>query len=149
MIHIGKILVLTFSDSEEYVLNKILTVVEGETIIEYSKNFPPSNNLTFLGLEIHLKEQAVYRTGELVPLSYQEFITLSHLAQHPGWVFSKEQIYDVVYGNKFEGDLDNMVYCLIHSLRKKLETDPQHPKFIQTVRGVGYKFIGKPENPGM
>lgn len=141
-------MVLTFSDSEENIMNKILEAVKGDPKMEKVQN-PTSDILTFLGLEIHLKEQAVYRTGELVPLSYQEFITLSHLAQHPGWVFSKEQIYDVVYGNKFEGDLDNMVYCLIHSLRKKLETDPQHPKFIQTVRGVGYKFIGKLENPGM
>lgn len=36
--------------------------------------------------------------------------------------------------------IDNIIYCLIRSLRKKLEPDPRHPRYIHTVRGVGYKF---------
>ena len=38
-------------------------------------------------------------------------------------------------------DIDNIIYCLIRNLRKKLETDPRHPEYIQTIRGVGYKFV--------
>lgn len=136
---IGKMIVMTFSDTEEHIMNKIMTMVEKETIMEPVQN-SNVNVLAFPGLEIHLKEQAVYRIGELVPLGYQEFIILSYLAQHPGWIRTKEQIYDAVYGDKFQGDMDNIVYCLIHSLRKKLETDPRHPKYLQTIRGVGYKF---------
>lgn len=53
------------------------------------------------------------------------------LVNYPGWVFTKEQIYEEVYG-------DNTIYCLVYSLRKKLEANS---KYIQTVRGVGYKFV--------
>lgn len=97
--------------------------------------------MCFHELEIHIKEQEVYRRGERVALSHQEFLVLCFLAEHPGWVCTKEQIYNAVYTDLNMDSIDNSVYCIVHSLRKKLEADPQHPEYIQTVRGVGYKFV--------
>lgn len=66
--------------------------------------------------------------------------------RYGGWIGAVvcglwRQIYDAVYERKFKGDIDNTIYCLIRSLRKKLETDPRYPEYIQTVRGAGYKFV--------
>lgn len=57
--NIGKVMVLTFSDSEENIMNKILSAVEGEMTMEYIQNSAP-DILTFSGLKIHIKEQIVY-----------------------------------------------------------------------------------------
>lgn len=78
--------------------------------------------------------------GREIELHAKEFKLLYLLMQHPGWVFTKEQIYDQVYGEQGDVDIDNVIYCLMYGLRKKLEADPQHPQYIQTVRGVGYRF---------
>lgn len=103
-------------------------------------NTTSDHTLSFPGLKIKRNEQAAYRNGKQVQMSHQEFCLLDYLAEHPGWVFSKEQIYGAVYHEEGEGIMDNAVYCLVHSLRKKIETDSKHPEYIQTVRGAGYKF---------
>lgn len=142
---ISKIMILSFSDAEEHILDKLKAVFEDEKNIEYIEIMPRSV-LRFRELEIHVKEQEVYRRGERVPLSHQEFLVLCFLTEHPGWVCTKEQIYDTVCTDLKLESIDNSVYCIVHSLRKKLEVDPQHPQYIQTVRGIGYKFISKIEN---
>ncbi len=132
---IGKIMILSFSDAEEHILDKLKFVFEDEKNIEYMEIMPRSV-LRFHELEIHVKEQEVYRKGERVPLSYQEFLVLCFLTEHPGWVCTKEQIYDAVYADEKNVNIDNAVYCLVRTIRKKLKND-----YIQTVRGVGYKFV--------
>ncbi|WP_302789102.1 winged helix-turn-helix domain-containing protein [Anaerostipes caccae] len=145
VIVIGKIMILSFSDAEEHILDKLKAVFEDEKNIEYIEIMPKSV-LRFHELEIHVKEQEVYRRGTRVSLSRQEFLALQLLSEHPGWVCTKEQIYDAVCTDLKLESIDNSVYCIVHSLRKKLEADPQHPQYIQTVRGIGYKFISKIEN---
>lgn len=72
-------------------------------------------------------------------LTKAEYRVLEALMNKPSWVFTKEQIYEMVYDEPAE-QIDNAVMCLIHSIRKKLK---QHTgkEFIQTVRGVGYRFV--------
>lgn len=132
---ISKVMILSFSDAEEHILDKLKAVFEDEKNIEYEEIMPRSV-LHFHELEIHTKEQEVYREGERVPLSHQEFLVLCFLTEHPGWVCTKEQIYSAVYDDEKIVDIDNSVYCLVRSIRKKLKN-----KYIQTVRGVGYKFM--------
>ena len=98
------------------------------------------NVLSFPDLEIHLCKQEVYLHHKPVLMTHYEFRALCYLAQHLERVLTKEQIYEAVYHCEILEDIDNIVYCLIHNLRKKLETDPQHPEYIHTIRGVGYKF---------
>lgn len=132
---ISKVMILSFSDAEEHILDKLKAVFEDEKNIEYEEIIPRSV-LHFHELEIHTKEQEVYREGERVPLSHQEFLVLCFLTEHPGWVCTKEQIYSAVYDDEKIVDIDNSVYCLVRSIRKKLKNE-----YIQTVRGVGYKFM--------
>lgn len=86
-------MVVTFSDSEEHMIQKIMDVLRDEPAVEHSlEPSYASNVLTFSGLVVHMKEQTVYKNGEEVSLTHHEFFTLAYLIQHPGWVFSKEQI---------------------------------------------------------
>jgi DNA-binding response OmpR family regulator len=72
-------------------------------------------------------------------LTAREFDLLWLLALHPEQVFTREQLLDRVWGYEFDGD-DSTVTVHIRRLREKLERDPSHPLYIQTVWGVGYKF---------
>ncbi|MBS6680102.1 MAG: winged helix-turn-helix transcriptional regulator [Roseburia sp.] len=74
-------------------------------------------------------------------MMYTEFEILQLLAKNPGRVFSKEQIYDMVWYEPYAGDY-NIVMSHISHIREKIEDDPSHPVYIQTVWGVGYKFNG-------
>lgn len=143
VIVIGKIMILSFSDDEEHIIDKLKSVFEDESNLEYSE-LMPRTVLSFKDIEIQLKERTVYREGKRIPLSNQEFLILHFLAEHPGWVYTKEQIYSVVCNDLNTESIDNSIYCVIRSLRKKLEKDPKRPEYIRTVKGVGYKFT----NPG-
>ena len=132
---ISKIMILSFSDAEEPILDKLKAVFEDAKNIEYEEIMLRSV-LRFHELEIQIKEQEVYQREERVPLSHQEFLVLCFLTKHPGWVCTKEQIYNAVYDDEKIVDIDNAVYCLVRSIRKKLKNE-----YIQTVRGVGYKFM--------
>ena len=81
----------------------------------------------------------VYRNGQEIPLNRHEFDTLVYLSRHPGWVRSKEQIYEAVWTEEV-ADYENAVMWCISQLRKKLEPDPDRLQYIHTVKGMGYKF---------
>ena len=130
----GKILILTFSDSEEPIMDKILTAVEGEPTVKHIANPYSPSVLTFPNLEIRINEQIVYHNGIPVPLTHHEFFTLLYLAQHPSWVLSKEQIYEAVWKADPEHcGAANVVY----SLRRKIGEG-----YVETVVGSGYRFVG-------
>lgn len=96
--------------------------------------------LSFSDLTIYPYECRVLWQEKEIRLTNLEYETLLHLAKYPGRVFTKRQIYQHLYEEEPAGDVNNIIYCLIRGLRKKLEPDPRHPKYIHTVRGVGYKF---------
>lgn len=77
--------------------------------------------------------------GELVKLAPKEFDLLFHMARHPGQVFTREQLYDSVWGYDYYGGV-RTVDVHITRLRNKIEKDPKQPKYLITVWGVGYKF---------
>lgn len=81
----------------------------------------------------------VSRGDELLALTPIEFSLLVTLVRHPGMVFTRAQLVDQVWGPDFYGD-EHVVDVHLSNLRKKLERDPGHPDFIETVRGVGYRF---------
>ena len=99
------------------------------------------DRLVYGGLELRPRTREVFLDGAPVPLSKLEFDLLLVLAQHPGMVFSRERLLDRVWGPDFFG-VDRVVDVHIAGLRKKLKDDPEHPRFIETVRGVGYRFVG-------
>ncbi|GAB4255665.1 MAG: response regulator transcription factor [Thermoleophilia bacterium] len=77
--------------------------------------------------------------GTEIELTTIEFDLLQVLAQHPGWVYSREQLMQQVWGYDYLGD-SRVVDVHIANLRKKIGDDPTNPSYIRTVRGVGYKF---------
>lgn len=136
---IGKIIILSLSESEEYIIEKIVALFFNENMDILQRTGDLKRNLR--KLEIDSKKHLVFKNGIAIPLSSREFSALYCLARRPGIVFSKEQIYQIVYGEEPVETIDNIIYCLIRSVRKKLEDDPRHPEYIQTVRDVGYKFV--------
>jgi DNA-binding response OmpR family regulator len=75
-----------------------------------------------------------------VDLTRSEFELLAVLMASPGRVFSRLDLLDKVSGDTFEG-YERTIDVHIRNLRAKLEPDPKHPKYVQTVYGMGYKFI--------
>ena len=99
----------------------------------------PSEKIERGDLQILLPEKMVYRGGKEILLNRHEFEILVYLASHPGWVRSKEQIYEAVWTEEVV-DYENAVMWCISQLRKKMEPDLDRPQYIHTVKGMGYKF---------
>ena len=79
------------------------------------------------------------KNGVPIPLTPMEYKILSLLMRSPGRIFTKIQLYEGAIGNYFEGD-DNTMMVHISKLREKIEDDPRNPRYIITVRGLGYKL---------
>jgi len=82
--------------------------------------------------------------GRALNLTTVEFKLLGVLVKEPGRVFSREQLIEKALGYDFEG-FDRTIDVHILNLRRKLEPDPIHPRYIKTVYGAGYKFVGSAE----
>ena len=99
--------------------------------------------LRFDGLTVDPGTREVEADGTPVGLSALEFDLLAALAEAPGRVFSRRQLLERVWGYDFFGD-ERVVDVHIRSLRARLGDDAANPRLIATVRGVGYKFTGRP-----
>jgi DNA-binding response OmpR family regulator len=91
------------------------------------------------GLVIDPVCRTVELDGRRVLLTALEFDLLVHLAAHPGRVFTRDQLMESVWNTPFFNDTST-VTVHVRRLRGKLERDPANPRFIQTARGVGYRF---------
>jgi two-component system OmpR family response regulator len=92
-------------------------------------------------LEVNIARHRASLAGAVLELSPKEFDLLAFLAKNKGLVFSREQLLEKVWGYDYTGD-SRTVDVHIRWLRKKIETDPTHPKYFVTVRGTGYKLEG-------
>lgn len=97
------------------------------------------HELTAGDLRLDLDACVLYRKSERVELTSTEFRILALLMGHPGWVYSKDEIYEMLRGEYYESD-ENTLMVHISNLRKKIEDDPKKPVYLITVRGLGYKF---------
>ena len=77
--------------------------------------------------------------GAPVSLTAKEFDLLVQFARHPGRVYTRSDLLDLVWGSGYEG-YEHTVNSHINRLRTKIETNPARPHYLQTVWGVGYKF---------
>ena len=123
------------TDSNGNVTENMLTVWKN---LKLNNN---SANLRIGELEICESKRQVKKNEEHIYLTFYEFEILFLLVKNPGRVFSKEQIYDIIWNEPYSGDY-NVVMRHICNIREKIEDDPGHPVYIQTVRGVGYRFNG-------
>jgi DNA-binding response OmpR family regulator len=95
--------------------------------------------LVFGALRIDAGSRRVHRDDAEIALTQREFDLLHFLARHPGRAFTREELMDHVWQYAFYTDTST-VTVHIRRLRTKLEADPEHPRWIETVWGVGYRF---------
>ena len=92
-------------------------------------------------LSMNFSNHEAWFADRLLDLTSIEFKLLGVLAKEPGRVFSRTDLIEEALGYDFEG-FDRTIDVHILNLRRKMERDPSHPKYIRTVYGVGYKFAG-------
>jgi DNA-binding response OmpR family regulator len=91
------------------------------------------------GLLVNQDRRQVLKNGAEIELTKLEFDLLQFLYEHPNLVFSRDRLLEQVWNYDYFGD-ERVVDVHMARLRKKLEEDPAHPRYIQTIRGVGYKY---------
>ena len=90
-------------------------------------------------LALEAKSHRVFKDGEEIHLTNREFELLRFLMENRGLVFSRETLFERIWGLDAMGD-NATVAVHINRIREKIETDPAHPAYIETVRGAGYRF---------
>ena len=93
----------------------------------------------FDGLVIDLNNRSVHGVNGDFELPPKEFDLLMFLAKNQGKILTKQQIYENVWGEEYVYD-DSNIMAIISRLRKKIEENPGNPRYIQTVKGIGYRF---------
>jgi DNA-binding response OmpR family regulator len=106
-----------------------------------NQQIPPQRIIRAGSLVIDIEKHQVELSGQLVKLTLTEFRILELLATQPEQVFSRRSIVEYIQGSIYDG-YERMLDAHIKNLRKKIENDSKFPLYIQTVYGVGYKFIG-------
>ena len=135
-------MLVSFKGDEEKLIDSVISVLDAGREKFTFQEMNIISELQHKGIIINLERREVIRNGKKVGMTYTEFEILQLLAKNPGRVFSKEQIYDMVWQEPYSGDY-NIVMSHISHIREKIEDDPSHPVYIQTVWGVGYKFNEK------
>ncbi|AXO91234.1 MULTISPECIES: response regulator transcription factor [Bacillus] len=124
------------------VIARVKALMRRFLVLGSDANIQEKTTLTFKGLLIDLNTYTVHTNKEEINLTGKELELLKFFTSNPGQVFTKTQLFRNVWDNNYIED-DNTVMVHIRKLRKKIEVDPSNPKFIQTVWGIGYKFVGE------
>ncbi|MGL4760533.1 MAG: response regulator transcription factor [Sarcina sp.] len=99
-----------------------------------------SNLVNFGDVSVNLQTREVRKEGNLVDLTLKEFEILKILIKNKGSIITREVLLDKIWGYEYIGETRTVDVHIRH-LRQKIEKDDKNPMFIQTIRGVGYKFI--------
>ena len=100
-----------------------------------------SSLMTFGELRVDLREQQVWMGANPVPLTPAEFRLLYHLVRNPNRVMTNHLLCERVWGSEWEATANDLK-ALVHRLRAKLGDNPRKPRYIETQRGMGYRFVG-------
>lgn len=109
---------------------------------EYAAPIQEPEELSFRSLKMDLSNHTVTKNGVLLELTAKEFDILKLLLQNPKRVYTKAQIYSLIWNDVYVGD-ENAVNVHISRLRNKIEDNPRSPECVLTVWGIGYK-LGEP-----
>lgn len=96
--------------------------------------------IAFGDFRLNLAMRALTRDGEAVPLTSGEFAVMKAFARHPRVPLSREKLMMLARGREYSA-FDRSLDVQVSRLRKLIEVDPQHPRYIQTVWGIGYVFV--------
>jgi two-component system alkaline phosphatase synthesis response regulator PhoP len=95
----------------------------------------------FNDVEVNVRSNEVLRGGQPVELSSKEFALLAYFVAHPAETLTRDRLLDAVWGYENYPTTRTVDAHIVH-LRQKLEPNPEEPRFILTVHGSGYKFVG-------
>ena len=106
-----------------------------------SPQAPAAEVYKFSDVEVNVRSNEVLRAGRPVDLSAKEFALLAYFVAHPVETLSRDRLLDAVWGYENYPNTRTVDTHIVH-LRQKLEPNPEEPRFILTVHGSGYKFVG-------
>ena len=114
-------------------------VARVQAVLRRSRSGPAAGEIVRVGdLTLDLPRLKVTRDGQSIELTATEFQLLATLARQPGRVFSRAQLLDAVRGTEVES-FERAIDTHIKNIRRKIEPDPRHPRYIETVYGIGYR----------
>lgn len=122
---------------EEFIA-RVLSLIRRYTTLNNGCN-EETSKLSFHKLSIDLDTRIVHIADEQVELHAKEFDILCYLAKNPGRILTKQQIYEEIWQDQYAYD-DSNIMGYISKIRKQIEPDTNNPTYIQTVKGVGYRF---------
>lgn len=106
-----------------------------------SSSAPSAEIYRFSDVEVNIRSNEVRRGGNVIDLSAKEFALLAYFIAHPVETLSRDRLLDAVWGYENYPTTRTVDTHIVH-LRQKLEPNPEEPRFILTVHGSGYKFVG-------
>ena len=131
-------MILDLHERDAEVLEQILSILKNHPEIEkFEIDEEPMVSLP--GLEIFPSRRKVFRDRQEIQLTAKEFDILRLLLENPQRVYTKAQIYSLIWNDAYMGD-ENAVNVHISRLRTKIEDDPRKPQVVITVWGIGYKL---------
>lgn len=116
---------------------RIVSLIRRYTRFNQQDGIP--QQLDFDGLKIDLENRSITTINGTFELPPKEFDLLLFCAKNQGKILTKQRIYEEVWGEEYFYD-DSNIMAIISRLRKKLEESPGSPKYIQTIKGIGYRF---------
>lgn len=125
--------------AKPYSLKELLARVKANLRRSYHMEIRPNGTFYFGDVCVESQARKVTKNGRPLELSTREFDLLDYLIAHRNEALSKEKIFNSVWGEESLGEISTLTVH-IRWLREKIENDPSHPRFIQTVWGVGYRF---------
>jgi len=106
------------------------------------RNFEEDKEIVCGELRLNINSFRVYIRGEEAELTPKEFELLRMLVTRPGKVYSRDELLEHIWGYEYTGDTRTVDVHVRH-LRQKIEIDPSNPDYIETIRGMGYRYKGK------
>ncbi|MBA4536343.1 response regulator transcription factor [Bacillus aquiflavi] len=118
---------------------RVKAAIRRATDYTQSKREEGKNFLQIGNLQVDLSNYSVVKNGEKLQLTAKEFNILKLFVQNPSRVYTKEQIYNLIWHEDYYGD-ENIINVHIRRIREKIEENPSSPQYIKTLWGIGYKL---------
>ena len=132
--------------ADEYItkpFNPVTLGAKAKALVRRSRSFVSEKETMIVAGPFSYDTQTLrfYKNGEEIPLSAKENAMIKLFVDNDNRIFSKDTIYSMIWGETIIDENAIMVY--VNRLRQKIEDDPSDPKYLQTVRGLGYRFKAK------
>ena len=115
-------------------------VARVQAVLRRSRSGPPVGEIVRVGdLTLDLPRLKVTRDGQAIDLTATEFQLLATLARQPGRIFTRAQLLDAVRGTEVES-FERAIDTHVKNIRRKIETEPRNPRYVETVYGLGYRM---------